>query len=349
MMATLIPAIDLQGWRGGAAGRMRVARDMNRACSEFGFFELVGHGMPDRVIESMRAATAHFFALPDADKRRLVPPHADVNRGYAPMASEALSHSLGVEAAARDLFEAFNIGPDQVPNDPYYALAPYHFFAPNLWPERMPELRAALTAYFREAVTVALTLTDIFAAALQLPDAWFRRFVDRSTLTMRVNHYQRTAGAPDPLPGQMRMGAHTDYGIVTVLYSDAVYGLQIVGPDGQWLDVIPRPGALLVNLGDLTARWTNDRWRSTLHRVVPPPADIPGSFTRRSVALFLDGNYDAVIECLSTCSSPEHPAKYAPVIAGDHLMAKFRAPRSLPDERPSASTKIRATAAKPRQ
>jgi isopenicillin N synthase-like dioxygenase len=125
------------------------------------------------------------------------------------------------------------------------------------------------------------------------------------------------------------MGAHTDYGIVTVLYADAVPGLQIVGPDGRWHDVVPVEGALLVNLGDLTAQWTNDRWRSTLHRVVPPPADGSGHTRRRSLAFFLDGNYDAVVECVPTCATPDRPARYPAVVAGEHLVAKLLGPRTL--------------------
>ena len=146
---------------------------------------------------------------------------------------------------------------------------------------------------------------------------------------MRVNHYERRPEDAPPDSEQMRMGAHTDYGIVTVLYADPVSGLQIVGADRQWHDVVPVAGALLVNLGDLTAQWTNDRWRSTLHRVVPPPADDSGSALRRSVAFFLDGNYDATIECLATCSSPDNPPRYSPTTAGEHLMAKLLGPRTL--------------------
>lgn len=326
----MVPRIDLEPWRHGSnADRRRVAHALDEACSDIGFFELFGHGISDGVIGAMRAATARFFALPLAEKLQLVPAEPDINRGYAPVASEALSRSLGVEAPAPDLFEAFNIGPDEVPDEPFYRNAPHHFFAPNLWPERVPELRSGLAAYFAAAAGVAFALTEVFAAALGLPDGWFRPFVDRSTLTMRVNHYERAPGAPRVLPGQMRMGAHTDYGIVTVLYADAVEGLQIMGPDGRFLDVVPHPGALLVNLGDLTARWTNDRWRSTLHRVVPPASGDGGPFTRRSVALFLDGNYDAVIDCVPTCSGRDRPPRYGRVVAGDHLIAKFRAPRAL--------------------
>jgi isopenicillin N synthase-like dioxygenase len=125
------------------------------------------------------------------------------------------------------------------------------------------------------------------------------------------------------------MGAHTDYGIVTVLYADRVPGLQIVGPDGAWHDVMPAEQALLVNLGDLLAQWTNDRWRSTLHRVVPPAHGADGRSSRRSVAFFHDGNYDAMIECLPTCCGPENPPKYPAVRAGDHLMAKLLGPRTF--------------------
>jgi isopenicillin N synthase-like dioxygenase len=328
-MTDLVPLIDLAGWpQGGPVERRRIAAALDEACARIGFFRLVGHGIPDDVVAEMRAATTRFFALPLAEKLTLVPADRAVNRGYAPLASEALTYSLGVAAGAPDLFEAFNIGPDRVPDEPWYREAPHHFFAPNLWPPGLPALRPALTAYFDAAAGVGMMLTDVFALALGLPERWFRPFVDRSTLTMRVNHYERQPGAVPALPGQMRMGAHTDYGIVTVLFADQEPGLQIMAPDGRWHDVAPEPGALLVNLGDLTAQWTNDRWRSTLHRVVPPQASRAGPMRRRSVALFLDGNYDARIECVPTCAMGT-AAKYPPVIAGEHLIAKLMGPRTL--------------------
>ncbi|HEX3089904.1 MAG TPA: 2OG-Fe(II) oxygenase family protein, partial [Ilumatobacteraceae bacterium] len=104
-------------------------------------------------------------------------------------------------------------------------------------------------------------------------------------------------------------------------------GLQIVAPDGDWIDVMPADDALVINLGDLTAQWTNDQWRSTVHRVVPP--SVSGPAVRRSAAFFLDGNWDALIECLPTCTSATDPPRYPPVTAGDHLMAKLMGPRLL--------------------
>jgi isopenicillin N synthase-like dioxygenase len=112
-----------------------------------------------------------------------------------------------------------------------------------------------------------------------------------------------------------------------VLYAEPVAGLQIVAPDGDWIDVMPADDALVINLGDLTAQWTNDQWRSTVHRVVPP--SVSGPAVRRSAAFFLDGNWDALIECLPTCTSATDPPRYPPVTAGDHLMAKLMGPRLL--------------------
>jgi len=150
---------------------------------------------------------------------------------------------------------------------------------------------------------------------------------DHATEMLRLNNYVRATGGADPLPGQQRMGAHTDYGIVTALFGDRVEGLEIVGPDGDWHGVVPEEGAFLVNLGDLLARWTNDRWRSTVHRVVPPPRGA-GPSRRRSAAFFHDGNYDALVECLPTCLEPGEVPKYPPVVAGEHLTAKLLSGRS---------------------
>ena len=172
-------------------------------------------------------------------------------------------------------------------------------------------------------------LTRLFGIALGLGPGWFAPFTDVSTDVLRVNHYQTAPGDAAILPGQLGMGEHTDYGILTVLYGDRVPGLQILDPSGQWVDVVPQEGALLVNLGDLTAQWTNDRWKSTLHRVLPPARDPERINTRRSVAFFHDGNADAVIECLPTCTDAQHPPKYAPVIAGEHLRAKILGPKTL--------------------
>jgi len=317
-MPDLIPVVDLAA--------PDAARGLDEACRSVGFMSIVGHGIPRPVIDRMLAATDAFFALPLEQKLALRSPSPEVNRGYAAKGTEGLTYSLGIEGRPPDLFEAFNIGPDhrppQVPAD-------RPEFAPNRWPAHPDGLRPALVAYFDAVAGLARRITGVMADALGLDARFFADKTDHSTDTLRVLHYERAAGEPDPVAGQHRMGAHTDYGILTVLYADRVPGLEIVGPDGEWHAVIPPADAFLVNLGDLLAEWTNDRWRSTLHRVVPPARTVDGPAVRRSMAFFHDGNYDALIECLPTCCSPDDPPRYPPVIAGEHLMAKLVGPRTL--------------------
>jgi isopenicillin N synthase-like dioxygenase len=342
MSDDLVPVIDLQS--------PDAPKLIDAACRDIGFLSIVNHGIPDAVITRMLEAADAFFALPSEDKIALTPPTPDNDRGYAAKGSESLYQSLGHENVPTDLFEAFNVGPDIGPDgwpegDPRHGLDQPLFTSGNLWPSQasQAELRPALMAYFEQVRLLAHRLTDLFAEALGLAAGYFEPFTDHATDTMRVNHFERAAGEADPLDGQQRMGAHSDYGVLTVLYADRVAGLQIVGPDNQWHDVMPAPGALLVNLGDLLAQWTNDHWLSTLHRVVPPPRHVSGPSVRRSVAFFHEANFDAYVECLPTCVSAERPARYEPVVAGEHLLAKLMGPRTLTASSATSTTSGRLT------
>ena len=298
------------------------AREIDEAASTIGFFQIADHGVPTEIISAMQRSTDAFFALSQQEKSRWKSPSPDINRGYAAKGTEGLSYSIGVDSPP-DLFEAFNIGPDDV--DPDSPLVATPFFAPNIWPHEPAQLKPSLVEYFDQIRKLAHRLTALFAEALALEPGYFEPFTTYSTDTLRVNHYERQSSEMNPAPGQFGMGAHTDYGIVTILYADPVPGLQLLSAHSEWVDVQPDPGCFLINLGDLTAQWTNDRWRSTLHRVLPPE---PGTI-RRSVAFFHDGNYDATISCLATCSSPDNPPKYPAVTAGNHLMAKLLGPRTM--------------------
>jgi isopenicillin N synthase-like dioxygenase len=324
-----VPVVDLSPWvDGDAAARRALAGRVDEVCRSVGFLQITGHGVDPALVASMLEVTAEFFDLPLEEKRRCVPPAPEVNRGYAPVGSEALSYSIG-EDSPPDLFEAFNVGLDAWPaGEEYYEAEAHRLFAANIWPARPPGLRRVWVAYFDAMRTLAGQLMAIFAEALGVPPDVLVAATGRAPDVMRANNYTRPAGAPDPLPGQLRMGAHTDYGTCTILLADDVPGLEILGAS-SWHPVRPEPGAFIVNLGDLLAEWTNDRWRSTLHRVVPPPASAEGPVRRRSVAFFHEANYDHSVECLPTCVSADNPAKYPPVTAGAHLMAKLLGPRTL--------------------
>jgi isopenicillin N synthase-like dioxygenase len=315
-MTGIVPTVDISSW-GSPSASADIAAAVDEACRTVGFMQVSGHGIPAPVINAALAASEQFFGLPVEEKALAKPAQPEINRGYAPLGSEALAYSLGRERPP-DLFEAFNIGDDADPaGTPDWAMP---LFAANIWPARPPTFRDAIWSYFLEAVNLSRTLVDIFAVALDLEPGWFRTHIDHATLTMRTIRYESHEARRGPTLG---MSEHTDYGIVTVLYADPLPGLQIVGPDGAWHDVVPAPGAVLVNLGDLLAQWTNDRWKSTIHRVMPPP---PGT-VRQSMAMFNDGNYDSVIEVLPTCTGPDNPPRYAPITAGEHINAKVLGPR----------------------
>jgi isopenicillin N synthase-like dioxygenase len=326
-----LPVVDIAPFRGGGAtDRRQVAEQIDRACRDVGFLAITGHGLDEGVQHRMLASIDAFFAMPDEVKRRYSPSDKRYNRGYAGFGQEALAYSLGVDTPP-DMFEAFNVGtpiPSGHDDDSYYASERNRFFVDNIWASEVQPMQDIWMAYFAACARLAAQFDEMFAVALDVPLDFFRSRTYRAANLLRVNHYVRHDHHGATLPGQMRMGAHTDYGMCTILLADPEPGLQI-HLDGEWRDVIPQPGTLLVNLGDLIAEWTNDRWRSTLHRVVPPPSATVGPFRRRSLAFFHEANYDTVVETIPGCIDVDHPRKYPPVIAGDHLMAKLMGPRSL--------------------
>ncbi|GAA1465032.1 isopenicillin N synthase family dioxygenase [Microbacterium thalassium] len=324
-MAFRVPLVDITSYvaDGTAEERAATARAIDDACRTVGFIQITGHGIPDDVVAGLADAMDGFFALGlDEKKAYRTPPQ--VNRGYSPPKSESLSLSLGVEQASRmnDFFEAFNVGA-AASDYPHADGLPQPDYAENVWPE-IDGYRERVQTYFDEAARVARTLTRIFADALGLPADFFPSRTDHSIDVLRMNNYALPPGTDVRLDGDLiGMGEHTDFGIVTVLWADQVAGLQVLGTDGSWNDVMPADDALLVNLGDITARLTNERWMSTLHRVKPPV--IGGTIERRrSAAFFHDGNVETLIETLPSCIDAEHPNLYPePVTIAEHIAAKL--------------------------
>ena len=321
MSESAVPVVDIAPFlNGDGVEKAAVAKAVDEACRRIGFLIVAGHGVPSAVVDDCLAATWAFFDLDDAEKRRWISAKGDFRRGYLPVGGNALAYTLDHESPP-DLIEAFTFGRFDLPESPYYAAHRETWFEPNIWPTRPPGFRQSLCAYYRAMERLADILMRIFALALDMPETFFADKIDRHITAMRLNHYAE-AESP-PLPGQLRAGAHSDYGSLTILLAtNAAGGLQVRGSDGTWCDVTPVPDTFIVNLGDLMAQWTNDRWVSTLHRVVNPPVDRRAGSRRASIAFFHQPNYDAPIECLPTCRSPEGPPRYAPTTSGAHLLAK---------------------------
>jgi len=315
-----VPVIDLAPYFSGTAeGKASVARAVDEACRSIGFLVIKNHGIAPQLIERVSSLSRTFFDLPLADKRKVDRPRDDAVRGYSAVGEEGLSYSLE-EAAPGDLKESFSIGPSNVPQDEYHrGEAASAHFEPNSWPS-IPGFRDAYEAYFEAMSDLSRSLMRIFALALALPETFFDDKIDKHISMFRVLSYppQREA----PLPGQLRAGAHSDYGSLTVVLPDD-RGLQVFNKAGQWVDVPLIEDGLVVNIADLMMQWTNDQWVSTLHRVVNPPSDVSQTNRRQSLVFFHQPNYDAMVECLPSCLAPGEKPKYAPISSGDHLRSKF--------------------------
>lgn len=320
-----VPIVDLKPYRSGK-DKTAVARAVDKACRETGFLIIAGHGVPDALIAETERVSHAFFDLPIEEKMKVRQPARDVLRGYIPVSVESLSRSMGVKAAG-DLNESLMIGEPDPPAGPYYSgkIGGNHF-APNLWPVHPADLRVTWTAYFHEMERLATEIMRVFALALDVPEHFFDDKIDRHISRIRARYYPPVSAAPDDASGPSRAGAHTDYGSLTILKPEAqAPGLQVCGKDGKWTEVPNVPGCFVVNIGDLMARWTNDRWVSTLHRVVVPDSPEARSRRRLSVVFFHNPNYDALVECIPSCRDDGTPAKYDATAAGDYLKAKFMA------------------------
>ena len=319
-----VPELDIAPFLAGdAADKMRVARKLDDVCREVGFFCLTGHGVTEDQFSDIYAVSKAFFHLDLDQKRRVAQPAPDIVRGYIGVGEAALGETMG-EDTPPDWKESFSAGPVDVdPSDAYYKgpLARGHYAA-NHWPAQPENFGRIWADYYCEMSKLASDMMRLSALALGLSEDFFADKIDRHIAILGAMYY------PDqnhpPVPGQLRAGAHTDFGTLTILRPDgAPGGLQIKTKGGEWAAVKAPSGAFVVNIGDLMARWTNDRWVSTLHRVVNPPHDAVLGTERLSIGFFHETNYDTLVECLPSCQSPDAPPKHAPVYAGEHLYGQF--------------------------
>jgi isopenicillin N synthase-like dioxygenase len=319
-----VPVIDIhRSFADDDGARRAVAAEIGRACETIGFLMVTGHGVSRALVDDTDGLSREFFDLPLDEKLTIaIDPQRNWRRGYRPLGGTKLAASRGGEAPA-DLREQLVSGPEPVAGDPYYQTPEAsRFFAANVWPARPRRLGITWSAYYGALGGLSAHLMRLFALALDLPWRFFDASVDRHiTNLVSVNYPAQTR---EPLAGQLRAGPHTDFGSLTLLATDGTPGgLQVMGPDNAWHDVKPVPGAFIVNLGDLMAQWTNDRWRSTYHRVINPPHDVAGISRRHSLVFFHQPNHDARIACLPTCVEPGVASKYAPTTSGAHLLAQL--------------------------
>lgn len=322
-----IPIIDLAPIRRNDASAITaLGRQVDEACRSIGFLIVSGHAVSSALISDVRAKALQFFDLNDAEKLQWRPAPGTLLRGYAPPETGTLSRSRGVETPP-DFRSMLSIGRPELTGGEFEAVPGARaLYRPNVWPDRPAGLRPAFEDYFREMERLAREIMRSFAAALGLRINYFDDKIDNHFSAFHALHYGAQLDAPKP--GQMRAGAHSDFGSLTILMppAEGSMGLEVQAPDGSFVPVDPPPGCYVINIGDLMQQWTNDRWVSTVHRVVNPPGD--GWKSRRlSLGFFCHPNYDTMVEALpGTVAMGEKP-KYAPILAGEYMNAKISAVR----------------------
>jgi isopenicillin N synthase-like dioxygenase len=317
------PIFDLGRFEAaGLAERRGLAEDVDAICRSTGFLAIANHGVPKEVIGGVWSKARDFFDLSLEEKLRARAPYPGYPYGYLGPELEALAKSRNVDTPP-DLKESFNGGPLSAPKDMSDPEALAFCYAATIWPERPAGFQAAWSAYYSALEDLAARIMRLFAAALKLPDDYFAPFIDAPVSALRALNYP--AQMRTPKPGQLRAGAHTDYGSLTILLpQEGSRGLEIATGEGGWVEAPAIPGAFIINIGDLMQRWTNDRWVSTLHRVTNPPGP-DASLRRQSLAFFHQPNWFAEIDCLEACLAPGEKPKHAPVLSGPYLMSKFKA------------------------
>jgi isopenicillin N synthase-like dioxygenase len=330
-----VPVLDISPFAASdAATRRAVAAQFAGAFEKTGFATIVGHGIDKALVRRTYDVALEFFDQPQSVKEACMMPVRDKTHGYIPLGVESVSGTLG-DVTPPDLCEAMVVSGLRFERTPPTNEVDRKLFHANLWPDRPAALRPAFTEYYWAMEGLTQVLMRISALALDLPEDWFADKYDRFPGTLRAVQYPNQPDVPED--GQLRYGAHRDYGGLTILRQDDAPGaLEVCLPSGEWIRVRPVPGALVINVGDLLARWTNDRWLSTLHRVVNPPRELAGTARRLSLVFFTGPNRDAVVECLPTCQSAGNPPKYPPVRAIDHVLGKIHA-AMLDDDRVAAA------------
>ncbi|RDL46163.1 2OG-Fe(II) oxygenase [Marinomonas piezotolerans] len=306
-----IPLIDFSKLTStDSAERAGEIKQLDTACREIGFFYLINTDIDQALVSRMMTAAKRFFAQSEEEKLKIDIKNSVNHRGYGRVGEEQLD-----EVNRADWKETFDMALDLPSSHPLVQKYP-KMHGPNQNPTD-PIVVETLHDYYLTAFGVSQALLQSMAEALDLePDFFSRCFTDHVTV-LRMIHYP-----PRPsVEHDNGAGAHTDYGCVTLLLQDDIGGLEVKHRNGEWMQATPMEGALVVNIGDLMQRWTNDEYVSTAHRVRASASGVH----RYSFPFFVEPDYETNVACVPTCQSEDKPAKYEPIYSGDWIQSRFDA------------------------
>lgn len=295
-----------------------------------GFLYLKEHGIPPSVVSGVFGSSARFFGRPQDQKDSLCWTTPQANRGYVKTGKEKLSRpdqedDVETLRAIPDIKETMEIGREGVDGQP------------NRWPDQFDDegkdFKETMLSFFATCKTLHTEVMRAIAIGLNLPEHFFDTYVDAGDNNLRLLHYPAVAKEVfQKNPSQVRAGEHSDYGSITLLFQDRRGGLQVCSPKGTFVDATPIADTVVVNAGDLLARWSNDLIKSTRHRVVEPPRVVGDEDElevypdRYSIAYFCNPNFNRFIEAIpGTYGEDLNPAKYPGITAGDYLVQRLTA------------------------
>ncbi|GAA5872987.1 hypothetical protein JCM16303_006905 [Sporobolomyces ruberrimus] len=332
-MPDLLNTIDISHYLSGKATpkeARELAQKLVQESERVGFFYVKGWEqiVPKHLVDQVFEYNKRFFDLPLGTKDSLAYTSSKANRGYLSFGREQASLSTQVtlnnkgeqvvvsQEPERDQKETMEIGND---SDPQY---------PEHWPVEsdLPGFKETMNSFHLSCHNLHLEIMSLLAISLDLEPDYFVQSIEGRNHCLRLLHYPPTDRKEG---GNTRIGSHTDFGTVTLLWQDETGGLEVVGPDGQWASVEPKPDTFVINIGDILSRWSNDKLKSTIHRaILPDPSKddpITGKTrTRRSIAYFCNPDPNALIECIPGLEGLDGP-KYEPILAGDYYAQALEA------------------------
>ncbi len=308
-MSDRLPIIDIGGLRAGdPAATERVAAEIRAACTEIGFFYITGHGIAEEVIDGAATEAMAFFRQSPAEKKRVAV--SKYHRGF-----NSLGDALMYRADQPDYKEFYQIGLE-LPEDDPDVRAGQPLRGPNNWPDWLPGFRPAMERFFDEIAACGGDLLRAVAISLDLGQDFFaRRYLKPLQRTQAVYYppHPRDAGA-----NLFGVAPHSDFGCITLLWQDDNGGLEAQTVAGDWIPAPPVPGTLNVNVGDLLARWSNDHFKSTPHRVVNRSGR-----ERMAIATFYDPDFTAMVDPTDLGLGAGEAALYPPISAGEHILGRI--------------------------
>jgi isopenicillin N synthase-like dioxygenase len=302
----IVPVVDLSDFVSGhAEKRKRFIKELGDAYHEVGFVTVKNHGISDKLIEELYREVKSFFSLPVEIKWKYEKTDLAGQRGYTSFGKEHAKHSH-----IPDMKEFFQFGQIVTEDDPIKKEYPE-----NVWVEEIPGFNDTLVNAYRSFENSGSVLLRAIALYLELPENYFDKKIHNGNSILRAIHYPPITEEPGKA---LRAEQHEDINIITLLVGASAEGLEILTLDGQWFPVTALPGNIVVNVGDMLQRLTNDRLKSTTHRVVNPPKELWGT-SRYSIPFFLHPRGEMRLDCLGSCISLENSRKYDPITAGDYL------------------------------